>query len=440
MTSGKRSLIALGLAALLGAAYWGWTVKLKPARDKEAADAKKPFAGLEVDQTQEVLLRKGKDEVLLRKIDGAWRLIKPVEAPADTAVVSALVKALGSLSREEVIAEKDADLRQYGLDQPSGAVTFTPATPGAKAKALFFGRDNPTGSSAYAMVDGEAQVFLTSLGAKNAVLKDAGELRDKTVWALNSSEVQELSSSQGGGFSLKRGEKAGWTVRTAAGEEPGRGAAIEQWLGELTLLKASKVPSENGKGGSFGLGKGPHLRLKLSNGRSLELHAGASPKEGGVYVQGAPGSPVFLLPASATLTLTKAGKDLADRQAFAFDSSLVERFEVKRPAGDLSALKNKGAWAWVGIPAQGKEFDFEGFLSRFSGAELLKRLPASAKPAKVETGVYFYNAAGTLLESAEFGADQGGGIVAVSGTKKLTSLVARNLLDGLPPAPGKAAP
>jgi hypothetical protein len=439
MSNGDKALIALGLAAVLGGAYWGWTAKLKPSRDKAKADAKKPFAGLAADQTTEILLRKDPaPQVLLRRVEGTWRLISPVAAPADPAAVDSLVKALGDLDRDEIIAEKDAELRQYGLDRPSGAVSFVPATPGAQAKVLFFGSDNPTGSSAYAMVNGETQVFMTALSNKNAILKDAGELRDKKVWSFDEAAVAEIRSSKNGGFVAKRSAQGPWTVTSASGEEPGRGAAVEKWLGELAALKAASVPSEDGRKGSFSIGKGTHLKLTLKSGVQLELNAGATAKDGGFYVQGKPGTPVFLLPSSATATFEKLAHDLADRQAFGFDPALVERFEVKRPGGTLTAVKASGAWSWQGIPPKGKEFDFGGFLDKLAAAELLKRLPASVKPAKVDTGVYLYTASGALLDSAEFGAKRDGGVLAVSGTKKLVSVVAGNLLEGLPPADAAA--
>lgn len=442
MSSPRATLTALGLAAVLGVAYWGWTQKLKPARDKAALEARQPFAGLRAADTGEVLLRKtGSPEVLLKKFDGAWRLVKPVQAPADTSVVEGLLQSLAEATREEVVAEKDADLRQFGLDAPSGAVTFTPAGEGAKAQVLFFGNDNPTGAYAYAMVDGKPEVFMTWLSVKSAVLKDADELRDKTVWTFDPAAVRGLRSSQGGGFTLTRGA-SGWSVRRGGRDEPGRAAAIEAWLGQLAAFRAKRVPSEDGKGGAWGLAKGPHLRVDLEGGASLELHAGSNPDADSFYAQARPGTPVYLLPASDLVTMQKGGQDLADRQAFSLDSGQVERFEVQRPQGRLTALKTHGAWAWSPAPVSasaGAEFDFDGFVARFSGAELIQRLDASAKPLSPTAGVYFFGPAGVLLESAEFGPKRGGGVVALSGVKKSVAVVAGNLLDGLPAATGGTA-
>lgn len=436
MSGPRATWAALGMALALGAAYWGWTHKLKPAREKRVAEAKKPFSGLEPAATSEVLLRKkGSPEVLLRRVDGAWRLVKPVAAPADTQAVEGLIKALADLSNEETIAEQGADLRQYGLDDPSGAVTFQPASPGAKPQVLFFGRDNPTGSYAYAMVDGRPEVFLTWLWVKNSVLKDADGLRDKAVWRFEPAAVQEARSTHAGGFSLRRGE-AGWSVRRAAGEEPGRAEAIDAWLGELSRLRALSVPSEDGRGGDWGLASGPRLGLRLADGQTLELRVGKARDEDGYYAQAGPGGPVFVLPAHTLPTVRKVGQDLADRRAFKLDPSGVQRFEVVRPSGRLSASRAAGTWAWDGASPQGGEgYDFDGLVARFSGAELLQRLPLADKPAKPEASVFFYGAAGQVLEAAELGPRRGKGQVAYSAEKRAVTLVSPDLLDGLPAPP-----
>ncbi len=436
MSSPRATLIALGAAAALGAAYWGWTYKLKPARARAAEEAKKPFAGLKAEATQELLLRKGQgSEVLLRKVEGAWRLLKPIQAPADAEAVATLVQALADAGREETIVEKDAELRQYGLDAPSGAVSFVPASPGAKPKVLFFGNDNPLGSSTYAMVDGEPQVFLLASFVKTSVLKDAADLRDKAPWRFDGADVQGLRSTHGGGFSLERGPDGAWKLRLAGKEEPARAGAVESWLGELGTLKALRVPSEDGKGGAWGLNRGPRLAVTLKDGRRLQLNAGSAAGSEGFHAQGAPGSAVFVLPASALLVLEKPGKDLADRQAFALNASEVERFEVIRPQGKLTAVRADGAWSWQPKAEEdGKEFDFEGFIGRFAGTELLQRLPKTDKPAKPTATVFFYGASGAVLEGTEFGAQRGAGVVAYSANKRTVTVVAGNLLDGLPPA------
>jgi hypothetical protein len=349
---------------------------------------------------------------------------------------------LADATREEIVVEKDAVLRTYGLDQPSGAITFTPLSPEAKAQVLFFGNDNPTGAYAYAMLDGRPEVFLTWLSVKNAVLKDADALRDKAPWRFDPEAVESLESSQGGGFGLRRSDTGAWIVRRAGTEEPGLESDINTWLRDLSALRALRVPSEDGKGGAWGVAKGPRIRIRLKGGAELELNAGAAKGSEAFYAQGRPGSPVFELPASALPTLQKEGLQLCDRKAFRLQAGQVERFEVKRPQGVLTAVKSAGVWAWSPtFTAKDQGFDFDGFLSRFEGASLLKRLTPAARPVTPTATVFFYGVGGVPLETVEFGPKRDGGILAYSGERRWASVVAANLLDGLPnPEPSSVTP
>jgi hypothetical protein len=428
--------VALAAAAALGLAYWGWVVKIQPRRAKAAEDAKLLFQGLGADNTSEILLKKkGSDDVLLRKIDGQWRLITPTAAPADSDAVATLVSQLAGAKRNETVVDKGADPRDFGLDQPSGEVTFKPTSPGAKADVLFFGMDSPDGGQTYAMIDGKPEVFLTYLSVKNSALKSAADLRDKTVWTFNPADVLTLTSDKEG-FSLSRDKQGQWKVDAGTRHEPGKGSPVDDWLGQLSHLKAASVPSETGQG-AFGLRGAKGLRLTLGNGTQLALLEGGKAQPSGCYVQVAGRGPVFQLPPYEVPVIEQKAQGLMDLNVFDFFTGAVTRFEVKRPEGVLKALKTGGAWAWS--PARPvkpgeKPFDFGGFLASFANAQLLKRLDSKKDAPLTPTAtVTFYGDNGVLLEKAAFGARRDGGQVAASAMKNQTVIAAANLLDLLPP-------
>lgn len=436
MSGARGPRVAVGAALILGLAYWAWVVKIKPQREQAAEDAKLLFKGLDPDNTNEILLRKkGSADVLLRKVGGQWRLITPIAAPADQAAVGGLVTELAAAKREEIIVDKGADLRDFGLDQPSGEVTFQPATPGAKAEVLFFGMDSPDGRQAYAVVDGKPAVFLTDLFVKNSVLKDAGDLRDKTVWAFSPSDVEAVRSDISG-FTVARDKDGRWQVDAPPRHEPGKGTVVDDWLDDLSRLRADSVPSETGKG-NFGLRRGKALWLKLENGTFLVLTEGGKAKPGpGVYVQVAGHGPVYQLPSYLAATIEKKALDLMDLNVFSFGTGDVVRFEVRRPKGTLTAVKTSGVWNWVPTLAAkpgAKPFDFYAFLSALANTQLLRRLDAKAAPLTPAASVTFYGDNSVVLEKAVFGARRDGGQVASSLMKSQTVLAAANLLDSLPP-------
>ena len=437
MSSGRRTLVAVGIALALGLAYWGWVKQLQPRRDKAKEDAKLIFPGTDAASLKSILLRKkGALDVRLVKGEGQWRLVAPIQAPADNAAVEALVSQLADAKREEVVVEKDADLRDFALDQPSGGVTFEPTSPGAKPQVLFFGMDAPAGAQAYAMLDGRSEVFLTGLGVKSSALKDAGDLRDKSPWSFDPNLVSALRV---GAMALSKGKDGSWTVTQAGVAEPGRNAAVQAWLQQLGGLKALSVPSEDGKG-RFGLGAGPRLELSFGDSARLTLVKGGAAKPSGFYAQVLGQKPVFILPAASEAQFKKSAGDLADRDAFQVLPEQVDRFELSGPAGPLRATKKLGVWGWDGraTAADEKPFDFAGFVGRFAGAQLLKRLPASQRPAKPAASVTFFSQAGTVLEKAEFGGRSGQGQLVYSNAKRAACVAASNLLEGLPPAQARA--
>lgn len=437
MKGDRGPWVAVGAAALLGLVYWGWVVELKPLRAKRDQAAKLLFRGLDAANTQEILLRKkGAADVLLRKIDGQWRLITPTAAPADEQAVTGLVTQLAGAMKNEVIVDKDADLREFGLDDPSGAVTFKPLSANAKPQILYFGLDSPDGGQTYGNIQGQTDVFLTYMSVKNAVLKDAGALRDKTVWTFTPSDVESLRSDNGD-FSLSHGKDGTWIVAAPGRREPAKGSQVDSWLQNLAALKADAVPSETGKG-KFGLEKGHRLALTLKNGTTLTLIEGAKlTRTAGVYTQLAGAGPVFQLPARDIGILEKAPRELMDLNVLSFETGEVQRMEIQREKSKLVGVKKSGVWSWeppLEVKPGQHAFDFYSFLSAMANAQLLKRLdPKADRPKQPQATVTFFGEDGGLLEKAEFGARRTAGQVVVSAMKNQTVLAAPNLLDTLPP-------
>jgi hypothetical protein len=429
--------IAVSAAALLGLFYWGWEIEWKPLRAKRDQDAKLLFKGLDAANTREILLRKkGAADVLLRKIDDQWRLITPTAAPADGEAVKSLLTQLAGAMKEQVVVDKDADMREFGLDDPSGAVTFKPTSPNAKAGILYFGMDSPDGNQTYGNIQGQTDVFLTYMSVKNAVLKDAGALRDKTLWTFTPSDVESLRSDIGR-FSLAHGKDGTWVVNAPDRQEPAKGEQVDSWLQNLASLKADSVPSETGKG-KFDLEKGHRLSLTLKNGTTLTLIEGAKvTRTTGVYTQLAGAGPVFQLPPRDIGILEKAPQELMDLNVLSFRTGEVQRMEIQREKSKLVAVKKSGVWSWeppLEVKPGQKTFDFYSFISALANAQLLKRLdPKADQPKKPEATVTLFGEDGGLLEKAEFGGHRDKGQVVVSAMKNQTVIAASNLLDGLPP-------
>ena len=439
-----RATLALVLvAAALGGAYWYWEVKTKPAREQAKEDAKKVFPDMTVAGTGEVLIRKAKDpEVLLRRVHDEWRILKPVQAAADPAAMEDLLKQLGLVKRAELIEDNASDLHKYGLDDPSGAVTFLSQSQSAKSQVLFFGADSFDGTQVYAMINGKPAVFLTPLAGKSAILKNAGDLRDKRLANFEMDQVVSIRSTLGGGFLVDKDAKGLWRVSAGGRTEPADAAKVGAWIEQLRTLKGDQVVEEDLKApGRYGIGA---AKVDISFGGTQHqgfLKGKLKDKGPAFYLQMIGMPQLWAMPASAEGVLSQNGKALMDLHAFDFQPGAVEKLAFFSQGVTLTASRKEDLnWAWDTPPKMDKgdkPLEFADFIAVAAGAERLKSLPASAKPAKPLAFVTFFDKGGHGLEVAWVGARQDGGQLVFSGRKGIASIIPANVFEKLPKPPGK---
>ena len=427
------TLAAVLIAAVLGGGYWYWEIKAKPIREQAAEDAKRLFPGLNADFTSEILLRADpKPQVLLRKVDGAWHLIAPVQSLADEQAVDALLTQLKSVKREEVVDEKGGDLRQYGLDKPSGAVTFKPVS--GEAQVLFFGADSFDGTKAYALVNGHPQVFLTGLAAKTALLKDANGLRDKRLLPFDPSQLVSIKSSAGSGFTLEKDKQGYWQVRAGTRLEPADVLRVDAWIAALRALKGDQVVDEDVKNpAKYQLGSSK-LELQIAGAPPLVLQKGGLQGKGPAFFARIQALPqVWAVNGQSAAVFAMGGTSLMDMRAFDLSAGEVDHFVLWQDGNSITARRSKDLkWSWDSGAKADPAFSLEDFLAKVSGTSRLKHLPDSARPAKPVMVLTFYDKQDLMLEQAVVGPKQAGGQVAQSAVKKMLMIVPDNVFVGLP--------
>src|SRR3990172_6492818 len=106
-------LVLLGLGAYV---YW---VELPKSREEAK---KKTILELKTDDVTQVSLVYADREIVVKRADGKWRMIKPVDAPADDTAVNNLISALAEAELKKTFDDA-SDLAQYGLDQPFVKIT-----------------------------------------------------------------------------------------------------------------------------------------------------------------------------------------------------------------------------------------------------------------------------------------------------------------------------
>ena len=191
--------------------------------------------------------------VRLRKTDGEWSLVAPIEARADPGVTDGLVGRLstGQMTAIEQEAVEPDGLEPYGLDTPRLTVTVGL---GSSAATLLLGDTTPTGT-VYARDAARGLVFTVDESLAAELEQDAGEYRRKNLFAFRPFNATGLEIEHDG---------AGWTfaLEAASGEEeidtwrrtaPNAAdvdrSAMDDLLAKLSNLRAESFePSRNGTG------------------------------------------------------------------------------------------------------------------------------------------------------------------------------------------------
>jgi hypothetical protein len=137
------------------------------------------WSGVDASQVDAVAISSGAAQLGLRKLGALWVDSGATNAPIDPAKVSEFLDALAGLKAERYVADRNADLKLYGLAPPERTIVLTTKS-GAKTLHLGRAEGGAAGNGVYARVDepGRTDVFLLSKADTAKLLRDrAGFLK-----------------------------------------------------------------------------------------------------------------------------------------------------------------------------------------------------------------------------------------------------------------------
>jgi hypothetical protein len=124
-------------------------------------------------------VERGGRKAVFAKVDFGWKMTEPVNAEAEQADLEEFLKALSTVRADELVAEKPADLKPYGLDHPQARWRF--AAGDKDILTLVIGAtDKDKGGRAYAQIAGSDLVFLLDAPLTGRAL---AEYRSRKVWS-----------------------------------------------------------------------------------------------------------------------------------------------------------------------------------------------------------------------------------------------------------------
>lgn len=134
--------------------------------------------------------------IQIAKDGGDWKLEKPLEARADFGSVEELIGRLQSVQMKSIVANEamPADLKKFGFDKPSAAVTFDIGS--ARASLLLGGAADAT--SIYARDSSRPMVMTVESALLTDLKKGADSYRRKDIFDFRAYNATHVELTRGG--------------------------------------------------------------------------------------------------------------------------------------------------------------------------------------------------------------------------------------------------
>ena len=162
MANGKKFLILLLVALILGGGYFAAAHFLKEDADGEDASQEEGVA-VQAMQSEDIVgirFLSGKQEIRLVKEQEQWFLDSDRSYPLNQAYPTTMAADAAKLSAKRLVSESKDDFEEYGLANPSTAYVFT-LSDGTEV-TYYIGNYNNYGDSYYMNVAGTEQIYLIS--------------------------------------------------------------------------------------------------------------------------------------------------------------------------------------------------------------------------------------------------------------------------------------
>jgi Domain of unknown function (DUF4340) len=346
-------LVLAALTALLGGAYYRWDVAGREARE-QALRAERRVMNFDPAQVREVTIEKTGERVVVRGEGDRWRIVAPVDEPADETVIDGLLSYVRSLEKVRSL-QGLSELRTVGLDAPTARLTLGLA--GGEHLTLIVGRPNPVRTGVYAAVEGAPLVFLapTRLAAELGKTPYVEELRDKAILRIDVAHVRRVEIARHDTrLSIARVGERRWRVERPF-DGPGDDGIIRDLLWKIGSRRARSVIRQPGPPSAYGLDR-PHARLTVvdDHGVSRTLAVSQATDDASVLYAQVDGAPVVHVTDSELLSdLAIAPPRLRNRQLLVYEPSEVEQITIRYPSDTLVLRRSDDRWRVI-RPVEGE--------------------------------------------------------------------------------------
>ncbi len=323
----------LGVVAVLfvglGAFVYFYEIEGGKKREEAAEEAKKLFQ-FEKEEVNSISLVRGDGPIILKKENGGWKLVAPIEAKVDEAAVEGLVSELSSTQVERSLEPDLVDWKDYGLEDPNLKIAM--GLKDGRSLDLELGDKDFNQSSVFGRIPHLAKVLVLPTLLHTTVDKELFDFRDKSVLDFDREQVREVRvRSRRKTYRLQK-EGEDWSVREPIQARADR-SEIRSFLSDLEFARVEEF-LERGAGGlkSYGL-NAPSSRVDLYLGENRARKTLLVGKQVGAqfYAKDDSGADVFKIKEDLVAKLNLDLSKLRDRKMARFERDEVKRVEVRLP-------------------------------------------------------------------------------------------------------------
>jgi hypothetical protein len=363
---GLKSTIVLFLvlAGLLSYIYFA------DRNETPGEEREKAFTSVTAEDIEEIEIKSAEGETSrVRKADGRWSIVEPVQAAADENELSSVASSLSSLDIQRVVDENAADLKQYGLEPARIEVAFRKKGD-QELRRILLGEKTPTGGDMYARFPDQKRVFLVSSFLESTFNKNTFALREKSIIQIEREKVDRIEIAAGP-RSLTLGKSGTeWRIESPIMARADF-AAVEGALERLSSGRMQSIVAADGADLKKYKLEPPVASVTAGSGSSRATLLFGETENALIYAKDASRPVVFTV---APTLYTDVIRDVADfRRKDLFDSRsfTTNRIELRRGSETVAFEKSKsadGKEAWRS--ADGKEADtakVEDLLTKITG-------------------------------------------------------------------------
>ncbi len=348
-----RNLVILCFVVAAVAAYIFIHERHQMATVEKRERADRVFPQLEQERVDSLEIRNSHGTFRLAKDSGEWRLVEPIDFPADSATVNGLIRSIENLEAARTLSTDEVDLAAYGLDDPQLAVVLE--TDDGSRFALSVGDETALGSNRAVRRGDEPTIVLGSGWWVADLDKELDQWRSRSVVDVVTDDVESVDLVAGADLIRLNHDEGGWTL-----VEPIRDLANQDHVGNLIsdlnalrieeFLDPAADPEALGLvNPAYGLtitrsGGEPPIRLEFGVTREVEGSTQVACRRGD--------RELFWVTDRAMTRLTRAPVRWRASKIFQFDTWDAEGLTVT--AGDtVSLTRSEGIWE----TADGTEVD-----------------------------------------------------------------------------------